>query len=332
MKENDIRPQDLMKLKEPALKHDIDYMKSRIPEFKISPCPCCQSSEVTRWDEKNDFTYDECLRCSTIYMNPRPDESILEDFYKQSKNYEFWAKYIFPASDDVRRERIFKPRAEKLKAYWDKYNSGEGNRFLEIGAAYGTFCEAVRSLGVFKEIMAVEPTPELAKRCREKGFKTFEDTVEKLDLPKDSVDIVACFEVIEHLASPKVFIEQITGYLAPGGLFICSCPNGKSVGMLEFGALAREVDHEHINYFNPSSLSFLFKNAGLEVLEVSTPGLLDVDIMSNLFKELTDAQRACVGGFTKQILTQGNKETKDEFQRFVASINFSGHMWIVGKK
>lgn len=333
MKENDIRPKDLMKLKEPALQHDIDFMKGKMNKFKKTNCPCCGSSNLHSWDEKNDFHYDECNECKTIFMNPRPDEVILDEFYRQSKNYEFWAKYIFPASDDVRRERIFKPRANKVYEIWKKHSGGKAQRFLEVGAAYGTFCEAIRDLKIFEDIIAVEPTPELAKKCREKGFQTYEETIEKLAIEPGSVDMMACFEVIEHLADPRAFVAKTAVFLKEGGLFVCTCPNGRSLGMQEVKARAREVDHEHLNYFNPDSLSLLMKNSGFEILEVETPGLLDVDLLKNIYKEMSkDDQEAKFGGFLKYIVSLEDKTLIDSFQEFIQKAKLSSHMWIICKK
>ncbi|WPU65838.1 class I SAM-dependent methyltransferase [Peredibacter starrii] len=333
MKENDIRPKDLMKLKEPALQHDIDFMKNRMNEFEVSNCPCCNSLHHNFWDEKNSFKYDQCNDCKTVFMNPRPGEILLGEFYRQSKNYEFWAKHIFPASDSIRKERIFKPRAEKVINFWKKYNGSLTGRFLEVGAAYGTFCEAIRDHGVFKEIIAVEPTPELAKKCRAKNLVTHEETIEELTIESNSVDLLACFEVIEHLANPIAFVEKVSNFLRPGGIFVCSCPNSRSLSMLEIKSYAREVDHEHLNYFNPDSLSLLVKKNGFEVLEVETPGLLDVDLMKNIYKEMEPTIRdERFGGFLKFIIQNSEQKSLETLQSFIREAGLSSHMWIVCKK
>ena len=47
-------------------------------------------------------------------MSPRPDPELLDDYYRNSTNYEYWNTVVFPASEDARRERIFRPRAERV--------------------------------------------------------------------------------------------------------------------------------------------------------------------------------------------------------------------------
>ena len=35
-------------------------------------------------------------------------------FYKNSKLYEFWNNFIFPATEKVRKKKIFEPRVKKI--------------------------------------------------------------------------------------------------------------------------------------------------------------------------------------------------------------------------
>lgn len=328
-KENEIRPKDLMELKIPALEHDIKYLQDKIPNFKTINCPACDSKNHLHWAEKMKFNFHQCNDCETIFMNPRADEATLGDFYKQSKNYDFWNQYIFPSTDNIRKEKIFKPRAQKTIAFCEKYGISEGGVLLEIGAAFGTYCEAIKELNFFNEIIAVEPTPGLAKTCREKGFNTLEETIEMLTFPEESADVIANFEVLEHLANPLKFVELCSKYLKSGGLFICTCPNGLGLGTLVLKEKAKVVDHEHVNYFNPKSLSLLLERCGLETLEVLTPGELDVDLLINDFNE--NPNLFDKNDFIKHILA-ADENVKKNFQTFLKSNLLSSHLWIIGRK
>jgi 2-polyprenyl-3-methyl-5-hydroxy-6-metoxy-1,4-benzoquinol methylase len=328
-KENEIRPKDLMELKIPALEHDIKYLQDRIPIFIKVDCPACNSNKHLFWAEKMRFNYHQCNDCETIFMNPRADENTLGDFYKQSKNYDFWNQYIFPTTDKIRKEKIFKPRAQKTITFCEKYDIKSGGVLVEIGAAFGTYCEAIQELNFFKEIIAVEPTPGLAKTCRDKGFNTLEETIENLTFPEGSADVIANFEVLEHLGNPIKFIELCAKYLKSGGLFICTCPNGLGLGTLVLKEKAKVVDHEHVNYFNPKSLSLLLERCGLETLEVLTPGELDVDLLVNDYNENSALFEN--NEFVKNILTS-NEKVKNEFQTFLKNNLLSSHLWIIGKK
>lgn len=326
---NDIRPENLMEQKKPLVEADKEYLRSRKYLFIEVDCPACKSNKAIHWADKEDFNYKVCNDCDTIFMSPRADEKLSGAFYMQSKNYDFWNKYIFPITDVVRKEKIFKPRALKTVNFCKKYGIQSGT-LLEIGAAFGTFCEAVKELDFFDNIIAVEPTPGLAETCRNKGFVTYEQTVETLDYPISSADVIANFEVIEHLSNPHGFIEQAVRFLKSGGLFICTCPNGLGIGTLVMKEKAAVVDHEHVNYFNPKSLSILLENAGMEVLEVCTPGELDTDLLKQSFQ--LHAEIADKNPFLKEILKDGNETVQKKFQTFLQDSLLSSHMWIIARK
>jgi 2-polyprenyl-3-methyl-5-hydroxy-6-metoxy-1,4-benzoquinol methylase len=328
-KENDIRPIDLMKAKEALLEEDKEFLRSRKSEFVAVGCPACGSQGASPWGEKEGFEYSICKNCGTVFMNPRASQDLMHRFYSQSKNYDFWNKYIFPASENVRREKIFKPRARRVVDYCTRF-SIEGGTLLEVGAAFGTFCEAIRELDFFRRIIAVEPTHALAETCRQRGFETIEAPVESLTLDKGSVDVVVNFEVIEHLFDPASFVAACAKYLRPGGLFICACPNINALGTLVLKEKAKVIDHEHVNYFNPAALSLLFKKAGLEVIEVSTPGELDAELLKNALLENVNLQEQ--QPFFSRLLLGGNESILEDFQSIVKKSNLSSHMWSVGRK
>lgn len=328
-KEKDIRPENLMELKKPALEHDKKYLFDRIPEFVSVDCVACGSKNHVFWAEKEGFNYNECINCGTIFMTPRADEKTIGDFYKQSKNYAFWNEFIFPTTDAVRKEKIFIPRAVKSIEYCKKYGV-TGGVLVEIGSAFGTYCQAIQDQNYFQRIIAVEPTPGLAQTCRDKKIETIEKTVEELDLEEGIADVVANFEVIEHLVNPRNFIEKAIKFLRVGGLFICTCPSGTGLGTLVLKEKARVVDHEHINYFNPKSLPLLLSECGLETLEVTTPGELDVDLLFNEYNENPSDFED--NKFFKQLFENKKNACFAEFQKFLKENLLSSHMWVVARK
>lgn len=329
LKESDIRPAELMKNKAWAVEADKRYLQDRRDEFIHVSCPACEGTESALWGEKDGFTYLECNHCGTLFTSPRPTETLLAEFYTQSQNYAIWNSSIFPATEPTRKERIFVPRAKRTIELCRQYGV-EGGTILEIGAAFGTYCDAVRAEGFFERIVAVEPTPGLAQTCRDKGFITHEETVETLSFPIASADVVAAFEVIEHLGNPATFVRRCAEFLRPGGLLICSCPSGTGLGTLALREKARTVDHEHLNYFNPASVALLLDRCGLKTLEVSTPGELDVDLLLNQLREEPSTTIHCP--LVRHLLPHPSHEVQTMLQQLLKAANLSSHLWFVGQK
>jgi SAM-dependent methyltransferase len=254
----------------------------------------------------------------------------LEWFYRGSPNYAYWNKVIFPASERARHEKIFVPRVDRLLELCRKYSVG-GDALLEVGSGFGTFCAELKSRDAFSRVVALEPTPDLAQTCRDRGLEVLECPVESLAAGHTgSFDVVASFEVIEHLFSPFDFVRNMTGVLKPGGLLVVTCPNGRGFDVATLGAASNTVDHEHLNYFSPDSLAGLLRRCGLEVLESFTPGMLDAELVRN--KILADEFDVSTQPFLSEVLIHDWDRLGAAFQQFLASNGLSSNMWVVARR
>ena len=166
LKEDEIRPQVLMEGLAAEVEADRLWLLSRYGQFSPSVCPACNSQGMASFSKKG-FHYDRCAECGTAFMNPRPSEQVLHNFYSQSRTYAYWNKNIFPASEATRRARIFVPRVERVIEFCKQYDVQMGT-LLEIGAGFGTFCEEVKDRNVFQRVIALEMTPDLADRSEER--------------------------------------------------------------------------------------------------------------------------------------------------------------------
>lgn len=325
--EEAIRPADLMAAKAGCIERDRAFLLARRAEFVRVPCPACGSTDLVPAFEKLGFQYERCGECDTVLMNPRPSQELMHTFYATSENYAFWNAHIFPATDETRRLKIFRPRAERVQAICAERGI-RGGIALEVGAAYGTFCEELVRLGLFDEVIALEPTPDLAETCRRKGLRTIEAPIEKCGLDEGSLTLVSAFEVLEHLFDPAAFVRSVARYLRPGGLFVLSCPNIRGFDNATLGTLSNTIDHEHVNYLHPYSLRRLLRRAGLEVLDVLTPGRLDADLV----RKAALAGKITLPPFLQHVLIDAWETLGEGFQDFLAASGLSGHMWAVAAR
>jgi 2-polyprenyl-3-methyl-5-hydroxy-6-metoxy-1,4-benzoquinol methylase len=329
LRENDIRPDHLMKEQAARFAADVAWLLRHRDRFVAACCPACGADEPAMAFEKYGLSYQRCRHCDTVYISPRPAPDVLKQYYETSQNYQYWNRCIFPASEGARRERIFRPRAERLVELCRRHGITEGV-LLEVGAGFGTFCEEVQKTGAFRRVIAVEPTPELAQTCRSKGLEVIDRPIEEARLPGERIDVVASFEVLEHLYSPRAFIASCREMLAPGGLLLLTCPNVNGFDVVVLGSQSSVVDVEHLNYFHPDSLSGLLNVCGFEVLEVLTPGQLDAELVRK--KALAGEIDLGAQPFLKQVLLDEWDRLGGVFQRFLAENRLSSHMWAIARK
>lgn len=327
--ENEIRPDALMAGQAERFANDIRRLNERKAEFVRVPCPACGGEGRTPRFEKYGMTFVDCTGCGTLYTSPRPSPAVLDWYYANSENYAYWNKFLFPASENARREKIFRPRANRLASACRRFGVGT-DLLLEVGAGFGTFAECIRDIGLFRRIVLVEPTPDLAATCRKKDFEVIEKPVEHIDLSKYQADVVANFEVLEHLFSPIEFLQSCHRVLRPGGLLMLSCPNSRGFDTEMLQDKAGAVDVEHLNYFHPSSLAHLATRAGFSVLETTTPGELDAELVRK--KVLSGEFDLGSDRFLKRVLIEEYDRLGAPFQKFLAENCLSGHLTLVARK
>lgn len=327
-KVTDIRPKDVMDKSKQYLMEDIAYVLKQKKHFVKVNCPACNSKENSPKFTKYTMTFVECKKCQTVFTNPRPTDAILIDFYKQSKYYKYWNDEIFPASEKIRRIKIFKPRVDRILDICKRL-SVPTDTLVEVGAGFGTFLEELKSRKTFKSLIGIEPTPDLAETCRKKGLKMIEKTIEEVKPGTLKANIVVSFEVIEHLFSPNFYVKACNQILKKGGFLVLTCPNSAGFDIKTLGPISDAVDVEHLNYFNPDSLAFLLEQHGFEVIEKHTPGVLDADLVRN---KILSGDFKTKNPLYKTILIDKWEELGGPFQEFLQQNQLSSNMMLVAKK
>lgn len=325
LSEAELCPPGLLQAQEEAHQRDIETLLwPREAEFVVVPCPACASQDSERVFTKFKLAYRTCRACGTLYMSPRPTEAVLRDFYEKSEAYLIWAEQIFPASEDARARKIHGPWFDRIVEACARYNVTRG-RLLEVGPGFGTFAAIAQESGLFVDVSVVEPTPDLARRCRARGLNVIEKPIELLQ-KMGAVDVVCSFEVIEHLFAPREFLLSCRRAMRENKLLVLSCPNGEGFDIATLGAKSLAVDAEHLNLFNPRSLTRLVESCGFMAREVTTPGRLDAEFVRDaILSGDFDADSA----FLRQVLIDDWDRLGGPFQKFLADNGLSSHMWLV---
>lgn len=328
LSERELFPEDLLKAQEEAFQRDVDRLLERRAEFVDVTCPACGSNQRAHALSKFGLDYQSCSGCQTLYVSPRPSLELLLTYYENSENYRIWASQAFPATEEARRDKVYRPWLERVLTF---VRSVDGPRdvLVEVGPGFGTFAELALASHEFGRVVVVEPTPELAQACRARGLEVIEAPIEEVGaLPHPKASVLVAFEVIEHLYDPQEFLRAAKGLLAPDAYLILSCPNGLGFDVAELGALSQAVDAEHLNLFNPTSIEVLLQRTGFTPVEVSTPGRLDAEIV----RDAALAHALPLGPFLQRVLIDQWETLGWPFQQFLAENGLSSHMWIVARR
>ncbi|MDC0649525.1 class I SAM-dependent methyltransferase [Candidatus Puniceispirillum sp.] len=328
MKADDIRPKQSMIKQRVALANDIAFFETHSRSFVDVDCPACGKKNDKFLYIKSGLQHNLCLDCDTQFISPRPDVGTLSAFYAQSENYSYWADEIFKNSASKRMDKIFIPRAKFIKDQMLK-RGVEARSLLEIGAAYGFFCDATTEVLNLESIFCIEPTPKLANVLREKGYETIEDSYENVVLSKQ-FSLVAAFEVIEHLFNPSQFLNWAYNSLFDSGLLYITCPNILGFETQMLGRESETIDHEHLNLFSPTGMKILLEESGFCNVEITTPGKLDTDIVWEYFKACPPIGQSPANFMFKHMLASDSGRLL--VQNLLEELHLSTHMSIVAEK
>ena len=327
MKESEIRPEHLHRRYLELSAEDAGRCFANIRRSAI-PCVACGSVNSRAEFEKHGFAYTRCSDCGTLYQSPRPPLDAFESFYRNSASSRYWAEEFFPAVAEARRATIFRPRVERLAQLCADQDI-KVRRLIDVGAGFGIFLEEWRARFPETDLAAIEPSENLARVCRGKGFAVVEDIAENVKAESGEADLVVCFEVLEHVYDPVSFIKVLCGLARPGGYVFLSTLGVDGFDIQTLWEHSKSVfPPHHINFLSVGGFEIAFKRAGLVDINLSTPGKLDVDIVRNAYK--ADPQ-VLAGNHFAQLLANDSVRGA-VFQEFLAANRLSSHTWILGRK
>jgi SAM-dependent methyltransferase len=327
-KVEEIRPEHLKNELKKLSEMDREWLHSKQAQFITTPCPACDSKDYQLYFKKWGFEFQECVQCHTVFISPRPSRDLLKNFYTVSKGYAYNCTHIFPKTNHIRTEKIYKPRLQMCLDICHKH-SVSCQSLVEVGSGSGAFALLAKNNELFKKIIVIEPNPVLANECRRKGLNVIEATVEEASINLKT-DMVVSFEVIEHLFSPMEFIQASAKMLNPGGLLITTQPNVRGFDMQMLGANHHSFSHAHLNYFHPDSLNLLIRKCGLIPIELITPGRLDAQIVRNaLLEKIINFDNQ---PFFKRLFTEDWDSLGRLFQNFIVNAKMSSHSAIAAYK
>ena len=328
MKESEIRPDHLMEAAREAQYEDIAWLTSRADQFVDSSCPACDSSDSVFEFQKYSFQFFKCNKCATVFMKSRAPAMLLNEFYERSALYKYWNEKIFPATRSARLEKLFVPRAREIIEQFTADLDRDIN-VLDVGAGSGMFLEACSRIGGYNKVIGVEPN--LSQRQTAEGlglqmYKSFADLRTNSEL---TFDVVVSFETIEHVSNPSEFIQEILPLLCDGGCLYLTCPSYFGFDVQMLGVDSDYIDAEHINLFNPNSIETLLKRNGLVDIQVTTPGMLDVEIVKkSLVSGVNNIE--CSPFLKKLIFDDFDLDLSTSLQAFLVDNKLSSHMRSVG--
>jgi SAM-dependent methyltransferase len=132
---------------------------------------------------------------------------------------------------------------------------------LDVGCYTGAFLQRFKDHACY----GVEPSSQAADRARASGITIVSDNYATLQQTGHGFDIITCFDVIEHIASPKDFMQALGNQLSSGGFLLIATGNFHHWTFRLMKHRYYYCSHpEHIVFYSPAILDFYAKRLGLQ--------------------------------------------------------------------
>lgn len=239
-------------------------------------CCVCGSTDATPIGKGEDFEYHtssdtftavRCNSCSLVYLNPRPLASEFETIYPPTYHAFDFSKKEFGFVYNVRS------RLEGKRSLVRCRHLPDDARILDVGCGDGFHLGLLRRFGNKNwTLEGVDLDKRAVKAATESGLKVHLGSVQELELPAESYDLVFMIQTIEHVEKPDEVLNSIYKLLRKGGRLVIVTDNTGSIDFNWFkrGHWGGYHFPRHWNLFNRKSLSQLAENTGFEVENLTT--------------------------------------------------------------
>ena len=294
-------------------------MKENIADY--TNCLACGNTETDYYLDINGFKLERCSQCGFIFVNPRPKESTLINFFKRSESINLYSELV-ESTKKTRMINIFHPVAESINNLFP-----QGGELLEVGCGSGLFLESIQKCQKW-ELTGIEPSLKAVEICRKKGLRVINSVLEDYSIT-NHYDLVVFWAVLDHFFNPFDIVSKVYTLLKPGGSIFIG-----NINIYGFDSIILNADNhafnppERLNFFGIESMKKMLERAGFKNILTETTGKLDVDIVHNYWKN--GGLYNC-NDFLEKIIF-GSDEQRARFQKYLMENNLSGHMTTTAKK
>ncbi len=266
-------------------------------------CPLCKSEKITLLEVvdkkllinqykkltevdfayliKADLEYCECSKCKLRFFDPLVTGD--EDFYKSLQKFDW---YYLDEKD------------EYLEAV--KYISST-DKVLDVGSGKGAFSKLLPT----KNYIGLDYSKNAKFIAGKEGILIENEMIQDYaDMYPSSFDVVASFQVLEHVSEPDSFLESKIKALKSGGKLIVSVPSEDSFLRYVNNGILNMPPH-HVTRWSDETLRFIAEKYNLQLINIYHEKLQDIHkswFLSTLIQSLFLENKLLDNSFSRKVI------------------------------
>lgn len=324
LREDEIRPEPLYREYQALLESDSQALFQDKQALIAVNCPGCEGRPVVAF-ERWGAQYCRCPACDSLFVSPRPSEGRLGAFYQESGAVRFWRQKFTTATAEARNHRLFQPRFHWLLSVKDQY-CPSAEVVVDYHSKYPGFLETLCNSGEFRRVAILRPDFGSGDWSMPAGIEQAEEP-QRLN---GQAGLFTAFEVLERLFDPRTFLNQAREVCLPGGILVLTTTTCSGFEYQVLGAHAPNLNPpDRLNLFSIETLTRMLEECGFELLELSTPGRLDVEIVR---KTLEANPELPVSSFWRYFFQHRGEGARHSLQEFLQQYQLSSHVRVAARK
>lgn len=324
LKEADIRPDNVYDRYKELLNEDIQNYFSSGADLRAVSCPGCGSGQIAKTFIAMGMRYCVCGQCASWYVSPRPSKEALGVFHKESPACVYLRSSLIKETEAVRTKEIFSSRLQWIAGLVGEYLP-DAKVFVDHGSRYPAMLSQIVTRGLFEKVSLFAPECFEQGHLLPSGAEVFYDR-----FPRGYADVYAAFEQIERSYDPKMIVEEAAATCKPGGIFVLTTTTSSG---FEYQVLSEHspnlIPFDRMNLLSFEALLELLRGCGFKVVEASTPGRLDVEIVKRALEKAGDIPE---GRLWRYIFDHRSPEALHTLQEFFQRFQLSSHVRIAAIK
>ena len=279
-----------------------EFVEASRSEPEGADCPVCGSGSSEFFAEFWGAGYMRCQNCWSIFVPV--GESIIDEYRRYAPLREFRASERYQADAEEKRKYIWDEKCFWIKFRLARYlGKAIEPKIADVGNRYKNLSDRFRSIG--GEYRLVPCADEM----------------------EDPADIVFYFDQLTFEPNPPRALEAMRRRLNPNGLLFLSTRVGSGFDILTLkGGIGNIYPYEHSFLPSKQGLEMLLQKTGYELLEISTPGSLDMKYVEENRSKLDKKDL-----FARYLLEKTDESVLAEFQRFLQKSGMSSHAQLVAR-
>lgn len=147
-------------------------------------------------------------------------------------------------------------------------------------------------------------------------------------IPSGQADVVFYLDQMQKELHPREQLLKMKEYLKEDGLLVINTRAGSGFDIITLKENNDKIyPYEHVFLPSIKGLVSLLESCGYEVLEITTPGVMDVKYVMDS-KDKLDGRE----GFVQYLLQETNQGVLQEFQRFLQKSCLSSFVCVIARK